>query len=267
MTTAAIKTKSIATDQIRIDGGTQARCEIDYDVVDDYAEQIENDADFPPVVVFFDGASYWLADGFHRFLARRKLDHEHIECDVRKGGVRDAKLFAVGANTAHGLKRTNADKRRAVEMLLEDSEWVKKSDRWIAEQCGVSNNFVGDVRRQLSSDDSSTREGRDGKLRELPRQSAMSELWAADQERRQIYSANNSDDFEPVDLNAALPNRKPIKREARDIGELAANAGSIAAQIKFLIEDIPATKRYQPAIDHLMDALRSVTSAKDAIGK
>ena len=36
------------------------------------------------------------------------------------GGLRDAILFSVGANAAHGLRRTNADKRRTVLLLWED---------------------------------------------------------------------------------------------------------------------------------------------------
>jgi hypothetical protein len=50
------------------------------------------------------------------------------------------------ATTPHGLRRTNEDKRRAVQLLLADSEWAKASDRWIAEQCKVSNHLVADVR-------------------------------------------------------------------------------------------------------------------------
>lgn len=36
---------------------------------------------------------------------------------------REAILFIVGANASHGLRRTNADKRRTVERLLADEEW------------------------------------------------------------------------------------------------------------------------------------------------
>lgn len=65
------------------------------------------------------------------------------------------------------------DKRRAVETLLNDEEWVKWSDGKIAEQAAVSQNFVSDVRRQLKSDLSSPaakaagkpRVGKDGKKR------------------------------------------------------------------------------------------------------
>lgn len=40
----------------------------------------------------------------------------------------EAILFNVGANTSHGLRRTNGDKRRAIERLLVDEEWRGWSD-------------------------------------------------------------------------------------------------------------------------------------------
>jgi hypothetical protein len=42
-----------------------------------------------------------------------------------------------------------------VEALLRDDEWTQWSDRKIAWHCGVSNRFVGDVRRELASVDGS----------------------------------------------------------------------------------------------------------------
>jgi len=52
--------------RIRIDGGTQPRAALLIDVMEDYAEQMRNGVEFPPITVFFDGKEYWLADGFHR---------------------------------------------------------------------------------------------------------------------------------------------------------------------------------------------------------
>jgi hypothetical protein len=109
----------------------------------------------PPVTLFFDGSDYWLADGFHRYHAHNKIGALEIAADVRNGTKRDAVLFSVGANGTHGLQRTNADKRRAVETLLGDDEWSVWSDREIAKRCGVSNDFASRVRKSsLSSDDS-----------------------------------------------------------------------------------------------------------------
>ena len=44
----------------------EPRAEFRDDWVGEYALDMENGAAFPPIVVFFDGTSYWLADGFHR---------------------------------------------------------------------------------------------------------------------------------------------------------------------------------------------------------
>lgn len=62
------------------------------------------------------------------------------------GPRRDAILYSVGANSTHGLRRTNADKRRAVETLLRDEEWQGWSNRKIAEVCGVSEFMVREAR-------------------------------------------------------------------------------------------------------------------------
>ncbi|MDX2032633.1 MAG: hypothetical protein SF339_18300 [Blastocatellia bacterium] len=51
----------------------------------------------------------------------------------------------------------NEDKRRAVMTLLDDEEWRKWSDRKIAEICGLSNTFVGNMRSSLSTVDSDER--------------------------------------------------------------------------------------------------------------
>ncbi len=132
--------------QIKIDGGTQSRVELNESVVADYAEVIRRGDSLPPVVVFFDGSTHWLADGFHRFHAHRTARAEEIEADVRTGARRDAVLFSVGANARHGLRRTNEDKRRAVQTLLDDEEWSQWSDRHIAEACGVSHPLVASLR-------------------------------------------------------------------------------------------------------------------------
>lgn len=142
---------------IRMDGGTQPRSEINTDTVTEYAEAMRDGASFPPIDVYYDGQSYWLADGFHRVQAARQAELLDINALVHMGTQRDAILHSAGANGTHGLRRTNEDKRRAVTRLLKDEEWAKWSDREIARKCMVSNNFVSVVRRSLSPDDSENR--------------------------------------------------------------------------------------------------------------
>lgn len=133
---------NVSISEIRIDGGTQSRACINEQAVADYAEAMQGGAEFPPVVAFFDGATYWLADGFHRYQACKRAGLDSIAADVRQGTQRDAILYSVGANASHGLRRTNDDKKRAVLVLLNDPEWSKWPQTKIAQACGVSQPFV-----------------------------------------------------------------------------------------------------------------------------
>lgn len=168
--------KPLAIDLIRCDGGTQMRAELSVDVYMDYRDKILAGVEFPPLDVFYDGSEYWLADGFHRFYGHREAKKASVKCVVHNGTVRDAILFAVGANAAHGLRRSNPDKHNCVTTLLNDLEWVKWSDRKIAEQAAVSNVMVSSIRKELlevnSSPAAKTKDepkiGKDGKARKAP---------------------------------------------------------------------------------------------------
>lgn len=139
--------RELGIDDIRIDGGTQPRVHLNESAVAEYAEALTDGVKLPEVAVYFDGSEYWLADGFHRYFAHKKIGALTINAEIRDGSRRDAVLHSVGANSAHGLRRTNDDKRRAVETLVSDDEWGKWSDRDISRACGVSVSFVGAVRR------------------------------------------------------------------------------------------------------------------------
>ncbi len=140
--------QSIALSDIQ-DGGAQMRVEMKPDVVRDYADAMAAGEILPPVVVYHDGIDYWLGDGFHRVEAARKLGRETIDAEVLDGDARQAILHGIGSNASHGLRRTQADKRRAVERLLRDEEWSKWSDRQIAKVAKVDHKTVAAVRRDL----------------------------------------------------------------------------------------------------------------------
>jgi hypothetical protein len=116
--------------------------------VAEYAEAMAAGAIFPPPVVFHEAGRFWLAEGFHRVASALQAGFAELPCVVRQGGLRDAILHSAGANVAHGLRRTNADKRRAVLMLLEDEEWSQWADREIARRCAVHHELVGRVRAE-----------------------------------------------------------------------------------------------------------------------
>jgi hypothetical protein len=89
---------------------------------------------------------YWIADGHHRVAAARLAGLETIEASVHLGNERAALFEATAANKLHGLRRSRADKRRAVRILLSDPKWAAMSDRAIAEHVGVSHPFVAGLR-------------------------------------------------------------------------------------------------------------------------
>jgi len=142
----------IKIDNLIVDAGTQPREKISQDIVDEYAELMKTGTIFPSVVVFREGKNNWLADGYHRLLAAKQNEQTAIDAEIKEGGLRDAILFAMGANSTHGLRRTNKDKHRTVMMLLNDEEWSKWSDNEIAKRCCVSQNFVSEIHRSLKSD-------------------------------------------------------------------------------------------------------------------
>jgi hypothetical protein len=135
--------KSLNVLNIRIDGGTQTR-QLNQDRVSEYAEQIKDGAKFPPIVVFFDGKEYWLSSGFHRYFANKQIGNVSIECDVKEGTIRDAKLFAYGAN-GHGLPHTSEENRRIVLEMRQDSEWMGWTNAQIAKHIHISAMTVGRI--------------------------------------------------------------------------------------------------------------------------
>lgn len=132
----------IPLSSIKADIQAQPRAAMDMKIVAEYAEAMVSGDQFPPLVVYQEGDRFWLADGFHRFYAAQGGERTEILCDVRQGTLRDAVLFSVGANAVHGQRRSDEDKRNAVQKLLDDPEWSHWADREIARQCSVSHEFV-----------------------------------------------------------------------------------------------------------------------------
>lgn len=159
-------TKKIDINRIAVKDEIQQRIGLNEDCTNEYAEEIRNGANFPPLIVYDDGEKLLLADGFHRLAANLQAGVETVEATIYKGTEREATLHAVAANAAHGLRRTNADKKVAVTTLLKDEEWGKWSDGQIAKNCRVSQPFVSKIRNELTQNGyewSSTRKCADGR--------------------------------------------------------------------------------------------------------
>jgi hypothetical protein len=140
------KMRTVKLEDIRIDGGTQFRDQINQDVVKEYGHRMEEGEIFPPLKATFDGVTYWLYDGFHRYFAAHDRGFKTIEVDYKPGSQEDAQDLALSANAHHGLQRNNATKRKTVEAALAMPRHAGKSNVQIAKLCDVSDTFVAAVR-------------------------------------------------------------------------------------------------------------------------
>ena len=156
--------KLMDIERIIVDLELQSRVDYHKPTIVDYVEVYKSKTKLPPVDVFYDGGECLLAGGFHRVAAAKKAGRKLIDVRVHQGDKNDAIAFSVGQNHDHGLRRTNADKRRAVKMLLAIPGWKDKTDRAIAKACNVSHVFVAKVRGADGNVSTcGAREGADGK--------------------------------------------------------------------------------------------------------
>jgi hypothetical protein len=147
-----MKVVQLPLSQISSDPQAQPRVKLDEEVIDEYAERMGEGASFPAVVVFYDGQDHHLADGFHRVEAAKIAGRDSIRAEVREGELRAAILWSVSANIDHGLRRSSADKRRAVMTMLQDEEWQMCSETEIAARCRVSRTLVGAIKAEIAAE-------------------------------------------------------------------------------------------------------------------
>lgn len=257
-----MKTKEVTLSEIVLDAGTQFRAKTNNERVEEYACMIGDGLDWPfdsACDVVFDGTSYYLVDGFHRYLAAKSVGRESLKCNVTNGTVRDAIKAALSANSRHGLYRSNEDKRKAVEFALADSEWGKLSNRAIAELCGVGEKLVRDSREADSGAFGTHLTGKDGKQ------------YPAKKTKEQPVDLEYEDvsDDEP---NPPPPPPKPTKRQSA--AELAIENAHHIASVRQLVygllkamksvPEVTGTELYHARLKRLLDMVEGLPGALKA---
>ena len=143
--------ETIELTRIITDDEHYPRTKLNEAAISEYARVTREGGTLPPIILFRDESQeYHLADGRHRLEAARQNGFLTIEAEIRPGTRRAALLFAVGANQKHGVRRSNADKRKAVQLLLDDPQWRQWSTNEIARTCKVSWDLVESLRQQQS---------------------------------------------------------------------------------------------------------------------
>ena len=150
---------------IRIDGGTQARDQLNQETVAEYAEKMRDGEAFPPVTVYFDGSDYWLVDGFHRYFATKSNGKTSIDCDIENGTLKEAVRFSWKANAKRGLPLNSNDHRKIILAMLQDIEAKEWSNRKIAEYVGVSHSTVNRFKSSLEQRSTDTKPVKDNHVK------------------------------------------------------------------------------------------------------
>lgn len=134
---------------LKLDHQFQARSRLNEGVVKDYETVLAGGGVFPPIQIVKTTNELIVVDGFHRLQAFKSQGRDRIDAEVFEGDHSLALKMAIGANQTHGLRRSNEDKQRAVQMALDDFELAIASDRELADLCGVSPPLVASIRARL----------------------------------------------------------------------------------------------------------------------
>lgn len=129
------------------DPALQVRAALDEATVRRYAELMHDGVPMDPAIAYQVGDDLLLVDGWHRVAAAESLGATHIDLLVHYGTRTDALRAAVAANQKHGLAMSSKDKRRAVELLLEDAELRALPVRELAALAAVSHSLVAKLRQ------------------------------------------------------------------------------------------------------------------------
>lgn len=147
--------KMIPIGAITILPDIQVRIKVNDSQVEGYTAALKDDVDMDPIDLFEDkDGRMILGDGMHRWLAYGAAKREKIPANVHdenpEDAISEALEFSIRRNCHHGLMMSSEDKRRAVALALSDKIIKRKSDRSVAQLCGVSPSLVTKIRANPS---------------------------------------------------------------------------------------------------------------------
>lgn len=144
--------EEVKVEQIKLPRETQIRKKISLDVVREYAAAYKRGDELPAPRAIYDGANYWVWDGFHRTEAWTDkevgLGKKTMVLDVQDGTLDDAMWMATSANSTHGLRLTTAEKQLAVFRAIALRPNASASE--IARHVGCDKDTVTARKRELA---------------------------------------------------------------------------------------------------------------------
>ncbi len=109
--------------------------------------------EFDPIEVWKIGSRHYVVDGFHRLKAYKKAGFEKIKVNLVGTSEEDnfnyAILYALKANSTHGMPRTKEDVENAIKKVLEHPNWKGWSNREIARRCNTTPHIINKVKAKI----------------------------------------------------------------------------------------------------------------------
>ena len=151
-------------------GYTPRQSRLDEEHVKSLVEVIDR---VPPIIV--EQRTMTVIDGLHRTEAARRAGHREIAAVIFAGSEIEALALAIKANVGHGKPLTREERRAAAGTLL--TEAPQRSDRWVAEVCGLSHTTVARIREGANDKGPFVRTGRDGRSRPIDTTRLVKRPW------------------------------------------------------------------------------------------
>jgi DNA modification methylase len=138
--------QEVAIDQLVLSPDYQLREKLEAWKVEEYAAVFDR---LPPVLVACVQDKLYLLDGLHRRAAANQLGRTRLRARIVEAGADSAFALAVRSNAAHGLPLKTKEKKAAARGML--IRFPERSDRWIAEDVGLSHPTVTGLRAELET--------------------------------------------------------------------------------------------------------------------
>lgn len=139
---------TLAIDAIQRDKKYQLRTKTYPDKVEEYARQMSEGGNFPPISVADIRGRLVCTDGFHRLAAYEKCGVKTVQAIVRKRSHRQALRDALSANQKHGIPFSRADYKNQFRTFMREGLNIKPDGSWMS--YAEITAALGNVRRRAT---------------------------------------------------------------------------------------------------------------------
>lgn len=259
----------IDIDKLVLDHRLQVRCELDdHHIESDLRPKLQRGERLDPIKVGRFNDNLYAVAGFHRVEANRREGNNRIEAEIVTVRTwRELLALALPTNEENGKPLTCADRRRKVEMAVEEwrveIEQGQLSDQQIARMCKVSPSIVNEVRRATVEAPTTKTVTRNGKTYEMnagnigrPKQAKPEELAQAVEEYLDAaYDDDINGAVQVLAAASALPSVAEALAEQADLPTY--KPAALTEAIEKVVKQWAVTIRLSPEAAHaLLEVLR-----------